>query len=235
MIPQLRIHVSVLGFLSDRVYVPAIEMKADILYLLKLSIEKEPKAVSALKKIRKEISKSKIKLIEVDCYIFKVTEIVKTVKKIMQKESEHHLLFNISSGNTLSSNSLTITFMLYKDIVHNVKLYYVKYDYDKMKVDSSQIITLPGFLIRSPTYQQQEVMKFINSVEDGATKKQILKHLIPDFASLSRDEKSKKIMNLNRQIIDKLIYEWNMISIDGKGKTCRVSLNQNGKDFIQFI
>jgi hypothetical protein len=235
MMPQLRIHVSVLGHLADRVHVPATEMRADILYLLKLQNETDPKAIEGLKKIRKEIKKSRIKLIETDCNIFEVNNIVKTVKKIMEENYEHHLLFNISSGNTLSSISFTMASMLYKDMVHSIKLYYVKYDYDKMKVNSSKIMGLPAFLIHSPTKKQQEVMSFINSEEEGVTKKQILSHIIPDFTSLDRSVKSNKLMNLNRQIIDKLLYKWKMISVDGKGKSSRIKLNKNGKEFIQFI
>lgn len=235
MKPQLRIHIAVLGYLADRVFVPAIDMKADSLYLLNLPNETNKKAITALKKIRSELAKAKIKLIEESCEIFKVTEVVKKVRGIILKESNHHLLLNISSGNTLSSNSLTIASMLYKDLGHSVQMYYVKYDYDNMQVSNSEAIGLPAFSIRMPDALQQKVLKYVSSEEQGVTRKQILKQLNPLFNSLSRIEKSKEIMNLNRQVIDKLCYDWKMINIEGKGKNSKICLNKNGEQFILFI
>jgi hypothetical protein len=64
MIPELRIHIALLGYLADRIYVPAIKMKADKLFLLRLNNEKDPESKKALKKIKSKMKNNKIKLIE---------------------------------------------------------------------------------------------------------------------------------------------------------------------------
>ena len=246
MMTDLRIHVSVLGFLGDRIYVPPIEMNADKVYLLRYKKEKDKKAIKALEQIKRELKKNKIDLIEQDCEIFEATEMVKKLKEIILKEKEHHLFFNISSGNTLASNALTIAAMLWQDEANSLKLYYQYYDYDKMKVGDQSLIDLSIFQIEQPTKEQQKVLKFISENPDGVSKTEILKFLYPDntksFTSLNkaskrkiRDDNTKNLTKLNRRVIDKLLYEWKMISITGKGKKGIVTLSDKGKNFVRFI
>ena len=235
MTAHLRIHVSALGYRADRIYVPLIEMKADKVYLLKLKEEKKEAAIKALKEIREKLKTNKIELIEEECKIFEVTEVVKKVKEIILKEKAHHLFFNISSGNTLSSNALTIAAMLYKDRSNSIQLYYKGYDYEKKHVKDSGLIDLPAFQIEQPTEIQQKVLKFISEKPGGVRKKELLNFLDPSFGSYEREEKTKKLTNFNRQVIDKLVYDWKMISITGKGKTGEIKLSEKGKDFVKFI
>jgi len=52
MKPEIRIHIATLGYNSERIYVPAINKKAEVVYLLKYPEEKDKKALKALKEIR---------------------------------------------------------------------------------------------------------------------------------------------------------------------------------------
>jgi hypothetical protein len=153
----------------------------------------------------------------------------------MFEEKDHHIFLNISSGNTLSSNAFTISAMLYKKITHFVKLYYCEYDYKKMKVKETEIIELPAFDIHSPSTLQQNVLKFVYNNKNGVTKKQILLNLHSSYLSKKRNEKSTLLMGLNRQVIDKLLYQWKMIHIKGRGKNSVIRLNKNGEQFVKFI
>ena len=233
---ELRIHITALGFLSDRIYIPAIEKQADLVYLLRYPNEKNKAALKALKEIRTELNKNKVKLKEISCDIFSVTAVVKKVKEIIEEEANNHIYLNISSGNTKSSNAFTLASMLYRDISHTIKPYYAGYDYSKMKTDISNIKLLPVFHIHTPNEEQCSILRLLRDNPDGLRKSQILGIIHEDYnKSKDRKYKSKLLMSLNRQIIEKLIIDWNMIKIKGKRKGAIVKLTEEGKEFAEFI
>jgi hypothetical protein len=233
-IAHLRVHVATLGDLFDRIITPIIDMKADRLYLLKKPRETRKESKLALKKIRQMAKTANFQLLEVQCEIFNQAEVVREVKEIMNKEGKNHIFLNISSGNTVSSNAFTISGFLYKNVARSLNLYYYGYDYTNMKVNSSHLISLPAIEMRIPTEFQQKVLRYI-SEKGQVRKKSIMEFIHEDYPSKNKNEKSSLLMKLNRQVIDKLHYEWKMIDLSGKGKGCLISLNSKGKEFVKFL
>lgn len=236
MNPVLRVHISALGFLSDRIYTPAIIKKAELLYLLRYPHETNKDALESLKKVRTELKKNKIKLVEIECDIFSVTKVVKCVKELIEKESRNHIYLNISSGNTKSSNAFTLSSMLFKELAYTIIPYYAGYDYSKMKTDTTNIQSFPVFQIRTPDEKQCQVLKLLRESDEGLRKSQIIGHIDPKYNSTKdRKYKSKQLMKLNRQIIEKLIIDWNMVKLKGRGKGTIVILTEEGKEFSEYI
>ena len=235
MKPELRVHIAVLGYLSDRIYLPAINQKADKVYLLRYKNEKDSNSLKALSDVRKKLKKEKIELKERDCEIFNLVVVVKEIKKIALEESQNNLYLNISSGNTLSANAIVLSAMMLKNKVRSIQLYYVPYDYRKMEADMRRIDTVPVFQIKTPNDEQNKVIELLNKHKDGLRKSQILEKSISNYKSLKREDKSKRLMSLNRRVIDKLTTEWDMIRIEGKRKNAIVKLKHQGELYAQFI
>ncbi len=231
---QQRYHVAVLDFRADRIIVPVKEMKADKLFLLRYQDEKHTKAKNALEEIKNQLKDTFVELEEVGCDIFEATDIIKKVHQIMFKEPENHWFFNISSGNGLSANALSIAAMLHKDKIHSTKLYYYHYDHEANKVKEQAMVDLPIFKIRTPSEKEIQILKLIGTRTDGITKKQLLELTEETYKSKTPTEQSRLLMNLTRQVTDKLLYDWKMITITGRGKNSQITLTEEGKHFIRY-
>ena len=86
---RLRVHIAPVGFEIDRIIVPAINMRADKVWLIGHANLSEDKARPFLEKIRKTLAKKNIQVKEVTADRFRLFDIVKTVKEIIFEEQKN--------------------------------------------------------------------------------------------------------------------------------------------------
>ena len=83
---KLRVHIAPLGFEIDRVVIPAIQMKADRVYLLRHDNYSEDMTGPYREKIIKKLEKKDIETKLVDVNRYRLFGIIKAVKEIIQTE-----------------------------------------------------------------------------------------------------------------------------------------------------
>ena len=83
---KLRVHIAPLGFEIDRVVIPAIQMKADKVYLLRHDNYSEDMTGPYREKIIKKLEKKDIETKVVDVNRYRLFGIIKAVKEIIQTE-----------------------------------------------------------------------------------------------------------------------------------------------------
>ena len=98
---RLRVHVAPVGFEIDRIIVPAINMRADKVWLIGHSNLSDDKARPFLEKIRKTLTKKNIQVKEVTADRFRLFDIVKTVKEIIFEEKSNDIYLNVASGSKI--------------------------------------------------------------------------------------------------------------------------------------
>ena len=82
-----RIHIAPVGFEIDRIVEPAVEMKADLVYLVVHSNVSDDKAKKYHAEIQKQLKKKKIKSETVYADRFKLFDIIRVVKEIIQENT----------------------------------------------------------------------------------------------------------------------------------------------------
>lgn len=109
--PHLRVHVAPVGFEFDRVILPAVDMKADKIYLLYNMQEPEEADINwpFVRNIRDNLAKSGYKvghdLLLVRTNIFDLYECMVTIARIFGEEQRvgNQIFFNVSSGGRIPS------------------------------------------------------------------------------------------------------------------------------------
>jgi len=258
---QLRVHIVPVGFERDRVVKPLLELEADKVYLI--GYKGDAIGYPFLKYAEKKLAKERIKFEIKYCNRNELFDLLSTFREIIDKEKGNNIYINVSSGGTFPSIAGMMSSMLFKEKDINVKPYYVDpsgYANEpkpgkQLKPESygvKDIIPIPSYKALLPPNHLIEVMKFIEKYSEGVSKKQLIQYVFDKGIAksqkyqgkkehnnrLSPIEKQKEASNrqmwVNHNIIDKL-KEWNLIEVDGKGKSMLIKLNNQGQGMVKFL
>jgi len=158
---------------------------------------------------------------------------------------------NVSSGSKLATISAMMASMMFYNENRSISPYYVKPEtYDNISSEQKEkfpglisegvleIQKLPSYEIHLPEKEHIEFLRFIKEKGGIAFKSELVNNFFPLNSSqkLSKDENSKRYMQLERRYIQKLTDEpWNLIRTKGKGKSSQIELTQNGENMLKFL
>ena len=100
-----RIHIAPVGFEVDRIVMPAIDTKADKVYLLVHNNKTEDKAGPYIERVIKELKANKIESQKVIVNWRDVESITKATRKLLLELSGNDIFVNIASGSKKPCNS----------------------------------------------------------------------------------------------------------------------------------
>ena len=157
---RLRVHIAPVGFEIDRIIVPAINMRADKVWLIGHSNLSEDKARPFLEKIRKTLAKKNIQVKEVTADRFRLFDIVKVVKdrchKIIFEEQSNDVYLNVASGSKIHAVGMMMATMIFDDRSNLHPFYAQAKEYHHTKISEPQtsgieaIHDLPTYRIQTP-------------------------------------------------------------------------------------
>ena len=110
-----RIHIAPVGFEIDRIVDPAIEDKADIVYLILHKNKNEDKAASFADKITSKLNKKRISVRHVYADRFDLFEIIKEIKQIIESDRKSEFLINVASGSKIHAIACMMALMIFDD------------------------------------------------------------------------------------------------------------------------
>lgn len=246
-------HIIPLGYEFDRVVKPFLGesgFRANRVYLLS-SIPPVPAPAEVSKKhliyanrVQAELEKIGITVIQVPANLIELLELIKTISNIVRKEKRHGNLvyINMSGAGRLTSVASTIVGM-----VHDVRVYYVGsdgYSDDDPRMnthgysiidDKAKISFMENFQINMPnTLQLTALIAIMNAGQMRTV--QLIEHLGSngfseydvEYDTLNRSQKTKLIMRLNRNVIDKL-HKMGYITKEKLGRQNDISITETGK------
>ena len=177
---RLRVHIAPVGFEIDRVVIPAIEMKADKVYLLRHDNYAEDKSGPYLEKIAKKLDNKNISTEIVNVNRYRLFGIIRVVKEIIIKERDSDIYLNIASGSKIHAVGCMMAAML-KDDRTNIHPYYAQAETyptysgkEQQTFGVEEIHDLPTYQIRTPPPKLLEALSIIKA-EDRITKKDLQK------------------------------------------------------------
>ena len=88
---DLRVHIAPVGYEEDRIVIPAVEKKADRVWLLVHSNPSEDRALQFTERITKKLENAKIQVISEPHDRTNFFQIIKCVKSIIDREKKNTL------------------------------------------------------------------------------------------------------------------------------------------------
>ena len=258
-----RIHIAPVGFEVDRIVIPAIDTKADKVYLLVHNNKTEDKAGSYIAQVIKELKANKIESQKVPVNWRDVESITKAARKLLLELSGNDIFVNIASGSKNHAIALDRAIMTLEDQTGVVEFYAESEKYEGFKPGKKQLsvgvretkqipkrqMVLPGegrdggkllsaLIIlfeksekRTCTFPCKEKHQLQGGKHSWGemTKSALAKECVKQGVILST---GNILTSLDKNIIQKLVNEWDYITIRKVGRAYRVGLTTLGMAFV---
>lgn len=240
---KLRVHIAPVGFEIDRIVLPAIEMKADKVWLIRNENLATEKASSYIAKIMAELKKEKISVQTVGSDRNDIFKILKTVKDIFEEEKENDLYVNVSSGSKIQAIACMMACMTFKE--RNALPYYAEpesYPATKGKQQSiglKKIVDLPKYEIHKPKHELVQALRIIRENNGKIRKKEMAeiaeeKNLIVVNAREENFEQAR-FASLDKNIIQPLVEHWKFIEVEKIGRNRWIKITVDGQHAAEFL
>ena len=134
-----RIHIAPVGFEVDRIVMPAIDNKADKVYLLVHDKKTEDKAGPYIERVIKQLKANKIESERVQVNWRDVESITKAARRLILELSGNEIFINISSGSKTHAIALDRAIMTLDDQEGITEFYAESEKYEGVKPGKQQL------------------------------------------------------------------------------------------------
>ncbi len=244
------IYIAPVGFEIDRIVIPAIDAKADIVYLIVHQNSSEDKALKYVDEVQSQLKKKKIKVEIKSVDRLRVFSIIRVVKEIIDENKNANFIVNVASGSKIHAIALMMACMMHHD-KEKIKPIYPKpkkYQIDEFKSIKEQqtygvdeILNLPTYDLPIPSRDLLTALKIIKEYQslhkNGITKKVLAeKATVEGIISTSAEDKVRAEMaSLDKKIIKPLQDRWHLIEEKKIGKNRHITLSKEGKYASEFL
>ena len=231
----------------DRIVLPAIDLKADRIWLLIHSNQYEDKGSKFKTKIKSQLEELNIECLEEYADRKDLFDTLRALRSIIVKEKGNNIMVNVSTGSKIQSIAAMMACMMFKDM-GNIKPYYAepkKYRSISDKQDEQEteglkaIIPLPDYKIEIPSKNLIKSLELINKEKVGTLTKKRLRDLAlgENLIHVDQSKENKDTsayMALDTHILGPL-QKWNFVSIEKSGKRKIVTLSEDGENALKFL
>jgi hypothetical protein len=244
----LRVHVAPVGFETDRIVLPAINMKADRVWIIVHDKAHEDKGDKFVKAIQSKLRNARIECLQTQADRIDLFDILRALRMIFLKERENSILVNVSVGSKIQAIASMMACMMFKDL-GMIKPYYVvpeRYNSSLLEREDKQetegvrnIIGLPEYKIEIPSDKLIRCLGLIDERAGGKITKRELKDLAIENNLIHVDDKKissdqAAYMALNKNLIEPLLI-WRFITESKVGSHHVISLTEDGKHALKFL
>ena len=249
---MLRVHVAPVGFEVDRIVIPAIQMKADRVWLITHNNPSVDKGHQFVASVQDKLKQARIECLQTEADRTELFHTLRALRIIILKEKGNSILVNVSVGSKIQAIASMMACMMFKDIAMIKPYYVVPERYTSPLAEETKgvkkVIPMPEYKIELPDEKLIRCMAIINERTDG----EITKHDLKDLAKernlihvaekkIPGDKRTKKeysdqsdYMSLNKTLIEPL-RDWRFITETKVGTNHIISLTDEGKDALHFL
>jgi Family of unknown function (DUF6293) len=249
---MLRVHVAPVGFEVDRIVIPAVQMKADRVWLITHNNPSVDKGNQFAASIQNKLEQARIECLQTKADRTELFHTLRALRIIILKEKGNSILVNVSVGSKIQAIASMMACMMFKDIAM-IKPYYVvpeKYT-SPVKQETEgveKVIPMPEYKIELPDEKLIRCMAIINQRTNGEITKHDLKDLAKERNLIHVVEKKipgnkrtkekysdqSDYMSLNKTLIEPL-RDWRFITETKVGTHHIISLTDDGKHALHFL
>jgi hypothetical protein len=113
---MLRVHVAPVGFEVDRIVIPAIQMKADRVWLIAHNNPSEDKGHQFVESVQNKLKQARIDCLQTEADRTELFQTLRALRIIILKEKGNSILVNVSVGSKIQAIASMMTCMMFKDI-----------------------------------------------------------------------------------------------------------------------
>jgi len=239
----LRVHVAPVGFEVDRIVLPAINMKADRMWLIvHAGADKGDKFVKA---IQSKLKDARIECLKASADRIDLFDILRALRTIILKEKQNSILVNVSVGSKIQAIASMMACMMFKDLAMIKPYYAVPERYNSSQEDKEEteglkdIIGLPEYKIEIPSDKLIRCLALVDERVGGKITKRELKDLAIENNLIHVDDKKissdqAAYMALNKNLVEPLL-DWNFITESKVGSHHIISLTEDGRHALKFL
>ena len=240
-----RIHIAPVGFEIDRIVLPAVEMKADLVYLIVHDNLSTDKAQNHHTEIQKQLKKKKIKTETVYANRFKLFDIIRVVKELIEENRTDSFYVNVASGSKIHAIGCMMACMVFDDRKNIHPFYPQAKEYPTYKEKEQQtygveeIHALPTYQLLTPKPHLLAALKIIKE-HDGRIQKKVLAEIaeerkILNIGARKENHSNARFASLDKKIIQPLINIWKFIDEEKIGKNRWIFFTDDGKNASEFL
>ncbi len=242
---NLRIHIAPVGFEIDRIVIPAVKLKADLVYLIVHDNLSDDKAQRYHLEVQKQLKKKKIKTKTVYANRFKLFGIIRVIKEIIQNHRKDEFFVNVASGSKIHAIGCMMACMLFDDRKNIHPFYPQAESYPVYKNKEQQtygvkdIHGLPTYQLLTPKPDLLAALKIIKE-HDGRIQKKVLAEeaenkKILNIGARKENHSNARFASLDKKIIQPLLNTWGFIEEEKIGKNRWISFTDDGKNASEFL
>jgi len=244
-IMTLRVHIAPVGFEIDRIIIPAVEMKADKVWLVVHDNVSEDKASKYRDKIVKLLEKKGIKTETVYANRLRLFPIIKAVTEIIFKERKNDIYVNVATGSKVHAIGCMMACMLFddRDKIHPFYAQAEKYpEYEGSKQQTygvAEIHPLPTYRIGTPKRELLEAMKIIKDAGGRIQKKKMAeeaeKRKIITVNARKMNFTQARFASLDKNIVQPLVETWGFVEVEKIGRNRWLKMTEDGDHAAEFL
>ena len=242
---NLRVHIAPVGFEIDRIVIPAVKMKADLVYLVADEHVATDKSAKFQTEIIKQLKKKKIDTKVVYANRLQLFDIIRVVKEIILEHRDDEFYVNVASGSKIHAISCMMACMLFDDRDNIHPFYPQAKEYPAYKGNEQQtygveeIYGLPTYQLLTPNKDLIQILKIIKD-NNGRIQKKVLaeiaeEHKILNINARAENHSQARFASLDKKLIQPLMHTWNFIEEEKIGKNRWISFTDDGKNASEFL
>ena len=241
---NLRVHIAPVGFEIDRIVIPAKNLKADKVWLLIHENPSEDKAGPFLEKIKKQLSKEKIKVVIERHNRLDLFNIIKSIKGIVTKEEGNDIYVNLASGSKIQAIASMMACMMFNE-QKSIKPFYAEaerypgFEGKQISHGVKKLMQIPTYDIHTPKPQLIQALKIIKDHGGKIRKKEMAEiaeqnNLITVNAR-EENHSQARFASLDKNIIQPLEEQWKFIQVEKIGRNRWIKLSEDGINASEFL
>ena len=240
---RLRIHIAPLGFESDRIVLPAIEMKADKIWILIHDNPKKTKAKSYLDNIKTRLRKERIEFDVKKIDRLDLFSVIKGVRNIVNEDENNTYYVNVSSGSKIQAVACTMACMMFNEENNLIPYYaqpedYFDYKGKQMSTGLDKIIDIPQYDIKTPEEKFIRTLRIIKENKNKIDKTNLAieaekKEII--VVGSEENFEQARFTSLNKNIVQPLKNDWGFVKEEKIGRTRWVEITPEGENVLEIL
>ncbi len=244
-IAKLRIHIAPVGYEVDRIVLPAIQERADKVWLLLHENKSEDKAGPFISKITKQLEKERIEVVNEFHDRRDLFKIIKAVKNIIEKEKQNDLYVNLASGSKIQAIGTMMACMMFNEN-QNIHPFYVEAkNYpgfegkQPLSTGIKDIQNVPPYSIKTPDQKLVHALELIKKHEGKLTKKEMaelaITHNLITVNAQEENQSQARFASLDKNIIQPLEEQWKFIEVEKIGRNRWIKMTLDGNNAAEFL
>lgn len=237
---NLRVHVAPIGFEIDRIVMPAVQRKADRVWLMIHDNPATDKALGFNDEVRSALEKNKIDVKTESHDRLDLFQIIRSVRKVIEAESGNHVYVNLASGSKIQAIGCMMACMMFNS-GRNVYPFYAEaqeYHGGGRAISSGikEIKDLPSYEIRVPDERLVGALRIVLEAGGRITKKELAAEAEKSgiIKVNSKNAPQARFASLDKNVIQPLL-EWGFVQVEKVGRARHVRVTEEGRGAAGFL